>query len=163
VRPAATVSTAAQYSMNNWNFSTFSPCDVDRIFPLTVGDFLLRVSILTVCEVKFYECLPHWGSCYSRAVVLILSRYFGCDSHFTTRGLFGLHCFTCSYVSILCDWLLVLPLRVACCLWIFLLTRGHSPVSAALYGRCCCFVDRILLWLPLSMHHSVVSSRCGVC
>jgi hypothetical protein len=48
VRPAATVFTAAQYSMNNWNFSTFSSCDVDRIFPLTVGDFLLRVSILTV-------------------------------------------------------------------------------------------------------------------
>jgi hypothetical protein len=44
--------------------------------------------------------------------------------------------FTCSYVSILYDWLLVLPLRVACCLWIFLLTWGHSPVSAALHGRC---------------------------
>jgi hypothetical protein len=70
--------------MNNRNSSTFSPCDVDRIFPLTVGImFLFRESIVTVCEVKLYECLPHWGSCYSRAVVLIiLLRYFGCDSHF---------------------------------------------------------------------------------
>jgi hypothetical protein len=60
--------------------------------------------------------------------------------------------FTCSYVSFLCDWLLLaIPLTVACCLWIFLLTWGHSPVSAAVYGRCCCFVDRLLLWLLLSM------------
>jgi hypothetical protein len=39
---------------------------------------------------------------------------------------------TCSYVSILCDWLFALPLRVACCLLIFPLTWDHSPVSAAI-------------------------------
>jgi hypothetical protein len=126
------------------------PCDLLELFSdsFTASICPLTVSISSVARLHHYFLRIYMSSPLER--------------------LFGLHCFMSRSrvfilcVTILCDWLLAIPLRVACCLWIFLLTWGHSPVSAALYRRYC-FVDSLLLWLLLSMRHSLVSSRCGVC
>jgi hypothetical protein len=99
VRPAATVSTAAQYPMNNRNSSTFSPCDVDRIFPLPVGDFFCYACPLSLCVRSSSTSVFRIG-----ALVTVARLYLFCyatsDSHFTTRGLFGLHCFMYSLLSL---------------------------------------------------------------